>query len=485
VIDKEAGGAGTDADADAGAAGNWERGEVQDGGCRDVIFGVLFYAMVIVIGIVAGTRGFPALKASKDTDNEPPHHYEGVLYYLSSTCAVAVGVAGLALLALAHCTANIITASIIFGIVVSLALAINCIFLGNILGVIIGFLGFLLGLCYFCLVQSRIPFATANLQTGVAATKANAGVFLAAYFFVALNIAWIFLWTVAFFGIMEGDKHCQDGKCHIQINGFVIFLFILSIFWVEAVFTNCVHVTVAGVVGTWWFAPDDAKTCCSPAVRGSLVRTLTTSFGSVCFGSLLIALIQALKALVEQLRRESDNGAEDCCLCLLECCLSCVENIAEYFNKYAFVYVGLYGYSYLEAGKKVMTLFDLRGFTLIINDNLVTNALNFMTFSVSMITAGIGLLIYRANPDWLVEFTGKHDTGSNLNGKNTEMTLPAFGLALLAGLLITHPLMAVLESAVNTVIVCFAEAPAEFEQNHPEHSAKMREAWRQVYDFEP
>ena len=44
--------------------------------------------------------------------------------------------------------------------------------------------------------------------------------------------------------------------------------------------------------------------------------------------------------------------------------------------------------------------------------------------------------------------------------------------------------MNVIGSAVNTVIVCYAEAPAEFEQNHPELSAKMRHAWAQSYPEE-
>ena len=38
-------------------------------------------------------------------------------------------------------------------------------------------------------------------------------------------------------------------------------------------------------------------------------------------------------------------------------------------------------------------------------------------------------------------------------------------------------MMSVVGSAVNTVIVCFAEAPAEFEQNHPVLSLEMRGAW--------
>ena len=39
----------------------------------------------------------------------------------------------------------------------------------------------------------------------------------------------------------------------------------------------------------------------------------------------------------------------------------------------AFVYVGLYGYSYLEAGRNVITLFKNRGWEAIIADDLISN----------------------------------------------------------------------------------------------------------------
>ena len=42
----------------------------------------------------------------------------------------------------------------------------------------------------------------------------------------------------------------------------------------------------------------------------------------------------------------------------------------------AFVYVGSYGYSYLEAGKNFITLFKNRGWEAIITDDLISNGEN-------------------------------------------------------------------------------------------------------------
>ena len=54
-------------------------------------------------------------------------------------------------------------------------------------------------------------------------------------------------------------------------------------------------------------------------------------------------------------------------------------------------------------------------------------------------------------------------------------------IGLVIGLVFCSILMSCVASSVNATIVLFAEAPAEFEQNHPELSLQMREAWQKAY----
>jgi Plasma-membrane choline transporter len=88
------------------------------------------------------------------------------------------------------------------------------------------------------------------------------------------------------------------------------------------------------MVGNWWFEPSEASCCCSSAVNNAFLRTMTTSFGSVCFGSLLVAILQALRALANAAQANDDGG---CCVCILECILGCLASLMEYFNKWAFI----------------------------------------------------------------------------------------------------------------------------------------------------
>jgi hypothetical protein len=69
---------------------------------------------------------------------------------------------------------------------------------------------------------------------------------------------------------------------------------------------------------------------------------MTTSFGSICFGSLLIAVIEMLKAMIESVRLDPDNGGCTAfLLCIVDCLLSCLEGILKYFNKFSYIYVGM------------------------------------------------------------------------------------------------------------------------------------------------
>jgi hypothetical protein len=88
-------------------------------------------------------------------------------------------------------------------------------------------------------------------------------------------------------------------------------------------------------------------------------RAMTTSFGlfnlntgSNCYGSLLIAIVQTLKAMTDQAKNQANNdgnaGLAILCCCL-KCLLACIEDILEYFNKYAFTQVAIYGKDYCTA----------------------------------------------------------------------------------------------------------------------------------------
>mmetsp|Transcript_52514 Transcript_52514/g.61313 ORF Transcript_52514/g.61313 Transcript_52514/m.61313 type:complete len:176 (+) Transcript_52514:301-828(+) len=169
--------------------------------------------------------------------------------------------------------------------------------------------------------------------------------------------------------------------------------------------------------------------------------------------------------MIESARRDHDGII----LCILDCCISCLQNAVEYFNKWAYIYVGLYGYSYLKAGKNVMTLFRERGWQTIITDDLISNTILLASFVAAGLTGVVGITIDAVKDDWL--------SGTFEDDAQTVAFLTAF----IIGLVMSTIMLSVVASAANAVIVLFAEAPAEFETSHPELSGEMREAWRMAY----
>jgi hypothetical protein len=174
-------------------------------------------------------------------------------------------------------------------------------------------------------------------------------------------------------------------------------------------------------------------------------------------------LVRALRATLEHARRSDEAQF---LVCILECILRCIEDFIEYMNKWAYVYIGMYGFSYMEAGREVINLFQQRGWTVLITDDLVDNVLFMLSLVIGLITGVLGLFI---------------GAGPLANANVEDAGMVGFGVGFLIGFLFGSIGLGVVSSAVNTVIVCYCEAPAEFQNNHPQLSAEMLAAWTNAW----
>lgn len=413
---------------------------------QDVFWALLFVGHLIAV-MVAIAFGL----SSVDLQSGP---YGSVIYLVVVSGVAAVGLSTLALSFMMRNAELLVQMALIFSVLTSLAIGIVGFMTQQTFMGVVGILSFAIGICYAKLVWHRIPFAASNLNTALTAVKANMGLAVLAYFFTALAFGWTLLW---FLGLGES---LDSNKLPI------VFLLFVSYYWVHEVLKNTMHVTTAGVIGTWWFVPDEANSCCSPALTDSAVRATTTSFGSICFGSLLVAVVQALRAL-EYYTRDSDDFAF--LSCIIQCLLSCLQSILEELTKFAYIYVGLYGFGFIDAGRNVIQLFQQKGWTVIITDDLAENVLFMMSMAIGLATGLIGLVIGWLDSSMFEDFGLESSAG------------PAFLIGFLTGFVFSSVLLSVVASAINTVIVCYAEAPGEFEANHPHLSQQMRATWTQAW----
>lgn len=133
---------------------------------------------------------------------------------------------------------------------------------------------------------------------------------------------------------------------------FAIVYCIFSLYWTSQVFRNISHVTTAGTVASWWLVADIER-----PTLGAFRRAMTSSFGTICAGSLVVAIVDTVIWL---LRQVEGVGAA-----VVRCLLSLGNGILKWLNKYAFVEAAMYGYSFMDSARAVRSLMSLKFWELV------------------------------------------------------------------------------------------------------------------------
>jgi hypothetical protein len=250
---------------------------------------------------------------------------------------------------------------------------------------------------YIQRMKEFVPYAAAMLKIATMGVAKNWGVYIVSFVVSVACVLWSILWvyTANGLGLFDGDS--WDNKTSYYSYGPApevtakAFFLLLSLYWTTLVFMNLQQATVAGTIGSYCFeAP--SSTC---HVTNSLKRSCTTSFGSICFGSLLNGIVITLQVLADwaqQNARDSNDGAMGLLFCCLQCILSLIRDIIEYFNQWCYVFVGIYGFSYIESGNAVVELFKARGCSAILTDALASYVLNTLVLTTGLICGIVGFV---------------------------------------------------------------------------------------------
>jgi len=152
--------------------------------------------------------------------------------------------------------------------------------------------------------------------------------------------------------------------------GYVQYFFeMLVYFWGGFVAFNTCHVTFCGVFGRWYYGKTTDST-----VRDSAKTAFSTSFGSICFGSLIIAIIRAMEAVARKLQNdaeESENYVACVIACIIRMVISCIGDILEWISLYAYVQVAVRGLGFISAAKATYSMATISNLIYIVSAILV------------------------------------------------------------------------------------------------------------------
>jgi len=431
-------------------------------GYRDWPWGILFILHVVAV-IILAIYASKVLDLSENSaagaTGASPHDIQSLVYTILATMGFDI-LLGFGTLSLAKNYAKqLIYFCMILSIVAYTFIIIFLIAIGLFVPVgIIMIVVLLINILFFYFWRRRIPFAAVILSTVAGLIKkypaTTAVPFVAALVHLAYNVAWIFAFVTAYVLSIPDDP---NNGTNLSILVYVVFVFFY--YWAGQVFANVVHVTICGVFATWYFQMQNMQNPTSNSAK----RALTTSFGSICLGSLIIAVIKTLRLLAQQ-AQGNRNGAIAIVACIIVCLLQCIEQIIQYINTYAFCQVAIYGKPFCAAAKDTWTLFKTHGIDALVNDSLVHSVLSICSILGGLFSAGFAYLLC-----W------------GLSGSYYPIPVIACVIGLFLGVFVLHIVLQVVHSGVVTIFVCFSLEPNALNVNAPELYNKMRETYNQIF----
>ena len=281
----------------------------------------------------------------------------------------------------------------------------------------------LLSLAFMFQNFNRFSFSALMIQLVVSAMKKYPSTLLISALSSIITAAISIIYMIAISVVANARINKDDSLCpHTNGNdiclsntSIAIFLFVIfSGCYIFQVLENVTHVVLSGIFSSWYFF--DANEASSkprfPAL-GSLKRALTYCFGSICFGSLLVSVVQTIRISLQVLKAKLQNrnlnydddndhggsGENGLLFCFLICLVSVLEwvtNEFEYwmkwFNRYAYSYLAMYGKSYLDSARDTFEILKYKGIDILINDSLVGTAIGLYSL-LSMFLTGVSLYV--------------------------------------------------------------------------------------------
>jgi len=191
------------------------------------------------------------------------------------------------------------------------------------------------------------------------------------------------------------------------------------------------------------------------------------SFGAICLGSLVIAIVRALEKLMEKLQRDAreDGNAVLCVIaCLLRCIISCIGDIMEWISSYVYVQVALRGLSFFQGAKATYALATITNLMFVVSAILVEY--------VALLGAVLCALGGAAVSGAVAYFT------CGIPGSCAVLACIGGMFGCIGGMLSGGSAVGIINSGSVSILMCWAECPDVLAQTDPKIASKFEAAER-------
>ncbi|EIW81912.1 DUF580-domain-containing protein [Coniophora puteana RWD-64-598 SS2] len=398
------------------------------------------------------------------------------LYLLLAVTGAALVISTIFLLIVRIFTKAILHITMIFSILLNVAFAGYLFYMKVYVGAIIGAIAAVLSVLVYFGIWKRIPFASLMLKVVLDVSKHHLAVYVVAFagLFVQMLLCVVFVFAaVATYekwstgsDQCKSSNSCSDGK----VAGVIAFEAV-SFIWNSQVVGNVALATMAGgPFGCWYyFGPSNMGGMPSFPTLSAFGRASTFSLGSIAMGSLIVTILEVIRLLLNALRNSAQEDGNPCLWCLAccaECFVSWFESMVEYFNRYAYIQIALYGKPYVRAAKDTWRMFKDRGIDALVNDSLVNHVIAFGGYCVGLLCA-------------LLSYLYLHFDKPSYNSDGSY-TAPVMIFGFLIGLMCSLTLGTSIEAGVSTIFVGLGEDPQVLAIRSPELFAAVAATYPQV-----
>lgn len=328
--------------------------------------------------------------------------------------------------------------------------------------------------------RSRIPLASLLLQVTMDISSNHLSVYFVGFTALVLQAAlsvWFTFTAIAIYAKWTpGNPSCGDTSCSSGKVAGLLFYAVFSFLWTSQVIGNVSLATLAGgPYGCWYyFGPRYTGAMPKRPTLNSFFRASTFSLGSIAFGSLIVTILEVVRLMLNAARNNANqqgNAVEACLACCAECFIGFLESLVEYFNRYAYIEIALYGKPYIKAAKDTFRLFRDRGIDALVNDSLVGMTLIFGAYLVGLFCSLFAYLYLRfTHPPY------------NAEG---QYTAPVVLFAFAIGLQCSLTLSSTIEAGVSTIFVGLAEDPYVLSERAPQLFGMIAERYPRAVEGVP
>ncbi|XP_041482144.1 choline transporter-like protein 2 isoform X2 [Lytechinus variegatus] len=258
---------------------------------------------------------------------------------------------------------------------------------------------------------------------------------------------------VATFASNNTTAHC--GFQEYALPYYTIYLQFYNLFmffWLVNFMIALGQITLAGAFASYYWAFTKPQDIPAFPLFKSFYRSIRYHLGSIAFGSLIIAIIQIIRVLLEyveqKLKGKADNDVVKYIIKCLKCCFWCLEKIMKFLNKNAYILIAIYGKNFCTSAKNAFFLL-MRNIVRVAVVNKLTNFVLFMGELLVVGAVGVASFFYFTNQ---ISFISNLVTVPDL----TYYWIPII-VIVVGTYFIAVCFFGVYDMAVDTLFLCFLE----------------------------